>query len=419
MKYLFFVIFYFSTLLLYCQDETDWKKHSLVISPELLFGKTLRANYGFPKTNFQKQVVFGIGRDHTYNPQEWAHRLKGPKTWVSLGITDFGNIDRLGLAFTAMPIIEFNAFRSEKIKISGGSGISYFTQKYHPEANPDNRAVTTDFSWAVRMNFIYEILATENIDWRVGLGYSHHSNGHTKLMNNGYNSILISLSAAINPLPLNGQQEKAIFKHENTIYDYFEVRSGLGQNAFAIAFNNRKEVYSFSGEYGRVYNNTFKVGIGLYYRFYEHYYNYIRNNGSLTQTGREFDHYQNNPWHYATNLGLSLNGEVFLNHVGIDLQMGYNIFKPSYKIDWRINKGWTDTPQDIPEYWELGEFNTKFKLKYRISSRIGLKYYFMGMESKPVNNFYIGAHVNANLSQADFTELSFGYVHSFNYRKLN
>lgn len=379
----------------------------------------MKANDGFPNTSFQKQAILGIGREHTSNPQEWASRLKGPKTGFSLGITDFGNLGSLGLAFTAMPIIEFKAFGSEKLKVLSGAGISYFTKKYHPEANPVNRAVTTDLSMSFRMYFNYELVSTENIDWRVGFGYSHHSNGHTKLMNNGFNSILISLSTDIHPFPSTIQQEKSIIKYENTIYDYFSLRSGLGQNAFAISFNDRKDVYSFSMEYGRVYNKTFKVGIGLYYRFYEHYYNYIRENGSLTQSGREFEHYRNNPWHYATNLGLSINGEVFLNHVGIDFQVGYNLYKPSYKIDWRINKGWDNTPQDIPESWELGELDSYFKLKYRISTRLGLKYYLFGMEGKPVHNFYIGAHINANLGQADFSELSFGYVHSFNFRKKN
>ena len=83
----------------------------------------MESNYGFPNTDFQKQAILGIGRDHTNSPQEWAQRLNRPKTGISLGITDFGNINHLGLAFTTMPIIEFNVFGSERIKLLNGLGV--------------------------------------------------------------------------------------------------------------------------------------------------------------------------------------------------------------------------------------------------------------------------------------------------------
>ena len=57
-------------LQLYAQNEFDWRKQSLVFSPELQVGKTMKAYYGFPRTSLQKQIVFGIGRDHAYNPQD-------------------------------------------------------------------------------------------------------------------------------------------------------------------------------------------------------------------------------------------------------------------------------------------------------------------------------------------------------------
>jgi hypothetical protein len=239
------------------------------------------------------------------------------------------------------------------------------------------------------------------------------------LLNQGYNSFLISLSAEIKN-PLNNPRidtANILPSYKRTVYDYYAFRAGLGQNAFALAFNDRKNVYTIAGEYGRVYNNTFKIGIGFYYRFYQHYYDYIEGNESLVQNGREFDYFRSNPWYYASNLGITIHGEIFLNHFGIDLQLGYNLHKPAYKLDWRINEGWDNTPREISRSWVLGELDGSFKKKHRISSRLGLKYYLIGMEKAPKNNFYIGAHLNANLGQADFTELSLGYVHSFNFRE--
>ncbi|AFL82307.1 Lipid A 3-O-deacylase (PagL) [Aequorivita sublithincola DSM 14238] len=412
------IFFLFVSFLSFAQSEREWKKSALTFTPEILLGKTMEANGGFPETKLQKQLLFNIGRYHTNNPQEWAQRLKGPKTGLTIGVTDFGSLDSLGLGITAMPFIEFQAFGSHRWKVLSGLGASYFTKKYDEISNPRNQAVTTDVTWAFRTYLYYQFLSTKNIDWRAGLGYSHHSNGHTHLLNQGYNSFLVSVSADIkNPLKrAEIVSDGTIPQYKRTVYDYYAIRGGLGQNVFALAFNDRKNVYTIAGEYGRVYNNTFKVGLGFYYRFYQHYYDYIKRNESLVQDEREFDYFKENPWSNATNFGVSLHGEVFLNHVGIDLQVGYNFHKPAYKMEWRINEGWDNTPKDIPDYWMLGELDSSYKKKNRISTRLGIKYYLIGMENAPKNNIYLGANLNSNLGQADFTELSIGYVHRFKKR---
>ncbi len=405
-------------VLTFAQTKTNWKKSSFNFTPEILIGQTMESNDGFPDTKLQKQALLNFGREHTNNPQEWARQLKAPKTGLSVGITDFGNLDSLGIALTAMPFIEFKAFGSDRWKIVTGMGASYFTKKFHPETNPKNRAVTTDITWAFRLYLNYVVLSTKNIDWRTGIGYSHHSNGHTRLMNQGYNSFLVSLSAAIkNPLNAPKTHTPETFSENGkTVYNYVALRGGLGKNVFALAFNDKKNVYTIAGEYGKVFNNTFKVGIGFYYRFYQHYYDYIEGNESLVQNGREFDYFKSNAWYYSTNFGISFHGEILLNHVGIDLQLGLNLHKPAYKMEWRINQGWDKTPREIPKYWVLGELDATYKRKNLIASRLGLKYYLIGMEKAPANNLYIGASLNANLGQADFSEVSLGYVHSFNFR---
>ena len=168
-----------------------------------------------------------------------------------------------------------------------------------------------------------------------------------------------------------------------------------------------------SGEYGQVLNNTYRIGVGFYYRYYDHYYDYINDNEFLVREGQEFSDLRDAPFLNASAMGLHLNGELLLNHIGIELQLGANLFKPSYRFDWRINEGWDNTPREIPDYWVLGEYTSKFKMKHLISARLGLKYYFFGTHTLQPHNLYVGAHINANGGQADFTELSLGYVYSF------
>ncbi len=408
MKLKLTILFLFASLTMISQEGSLFE-----LTPELMIGISAEANENFPDRSLQKQILLNFGWDHTNNPSEWSHRLKGPKTGVSISYTDYGNKDSLGSSFTLLPFIEFKAFKSERIKVLAGMGGSYFTKKYDSISNPNNQAITTDLVWSFRLFMYYQFLQSKRLDWRIGMGYFHHSNGHTRLPNQGLNSFLVSLSADIK------KEEKPrvspIRDFQRSRYPYLSFRTGYGANVLSNhTFNDKKNIYTITGEYGWVFNNTFKLGAGFYYRFYEHYYDYIKDDEFLVRDGKEFEEFKDNPWFNASNIGFFVSGEVIMNHIGIDAQIGLNLHKPMYKVDWRINEGWDHIPKEIPPNAYLGEFNTKFRMKHLISTRMGMKYYLIGMDKKPKNNVFVGFHINANLGQADFTELSIGYVYHFN-----
>lgn len=410
---LIFLLAFSSLQDVFGQEETS----PITLIPEVVFGTSAASNKTFPERKLQKQAIFNLVWHHENNTQEWARWLQSPRTGISVGYTDFGNSDRLGSAFTFMPFLEFNAFKSQRFTTQIGIGASYFTKEFDFETNFFNRAVSTDLTWSFRAFMHYNFLQKEKVNYRVGAGIFHHSNGHTRLPNQGYNSFLVSLSAEI-----KGAKYRAFAKNipvlekpKRTIQDYIAIRTGIGQNVFSDVsiFNEKKEVYALSAEYGKIYNKTLKVGVGAFYRLYEHYYDYINDNESLVQDGQDYASLRDNPWHNAANYGLFVKGELLLNHVGIELLIGANFHKPAYKIDWQINEGWDFAPREIPEGWVLGELDSKFKFKNAINTRIGLKYYLIGTDSAPKHNLYAGAFINANLGQADFTELGIGYVRSF------
>lgn len=391
---------------------------NLIITPEFLTGLTAESNSNFPDHKLQAQLMVNFGWTQERNTQEWAQRLKTIRTGIGLGFTTFGNKDSLGGAISLLPFVEFNAFKKKNLKVQVATGMSYFTKQYDSLYNPNNQAISTDLNWSFRVFMHYNIIKSEEIDWRVGLGYFHHSNGHARLPNNGFNSLLLSLSADLKNISKSNLPEATVEIPEfpRTIYSYYSIRAGYGNNVLSLAFNDKKDIYTITGEYGKVFNNTFKVGVGFYYRFYEHYYDYIVDDESLVQDGREFESYKDNPSWNASNIGILFNGEFLLNHFGIDTQLGINLSKPGYKIDWRINQGWDNTPRDIPEYWVLGEYDTKYTLKSIISARMGIKYYLIGTSKAPASNFYLGLFINSNLGQADFNELAIGYVKNFNFK---
>lgn len=390
------------------------------ITPEVLIGITGESNTNFPDRGLQKQVVLSFGWHHTKQTKTWASYLKIPKTGLSIGYADIGNKAELGEIFTIQPFLEFNAFTCENINVHLGTGISYLTKKYHPITNAFNKAVSTDFAWSFRLFMYYNLMKSKQVNWRIGTGYAHNSNGHTKLPNQGYNSFLFSLGAEIKTSRKLFKNSMPIKDPERTISNYMSIRTGYGLNVLSEAFDDKESVYTISGEYGKVYNNILKLGVGAYFRFYEAYYNYISNNESLVQNGREFSDLKSNGFANALNVGITANGELLLNHFGIDLQFGINLYKPAYKIDWRINKGWGYVPRIIPENggnFRLGDIEESyFKIKRTISARLGLKYYVIDTANTPVNNLYIGAFINSNLGQADFTELALGYVKVFKPR---
>ncbi|MFT5892511.1 MAG: hypothetical protein ACI9Y7_002621, partial [Dokdonia sp.] len=159
----------------FAQENTS----SMTIIPEFVFGTSAASNKTFPERKLQKQAIFNFVWHHENNTQEWAQWLHSPRTGISLGYTDFGNSDRLGSTFTLMPFLEFNAFKSTRLTTQIGIGTSYFTEEYDFETNFFNRAVSTDFTWSFRAFMHYNFLQKEKVNYRVGAGIFHHSNGHT------------------------------------------------------------------------------------------------------------------------------------------------------------------------------------------------------------------------------------------------
>ncbi|MFP4847258.1 acyloxyacyl hydrolase [Winogradskyella sp. PE311] len=415
-----FKFYLLSICLLFCQNifgqnETKSDTNSLFFIPEILIGKTLEANTDFPKTTLQKNIFINFGTYNFDNSKEWAQRLNYPKTGISIGFTDFGNSEKIGFAYTLMPFMEFSIFKE---KISGlnlqiGFGGSYMDTQYDVETNPFNKAITSKINWSFRSFIYYDLFKSRKTKWRFGLGYLHHSNGHTKLPNQGLNSIAASFSANIDT-KLQPEIETKTKQFKSKSQTYFSTRFGIGQNVLSENFNTKKEVYTFSMNTGKIINNTFKIGGGFYYRYYKHYYDYIKNNGALVES--QFPHFKDNPYGYATNFGLFATTELLVDHFGFEFDLGLNIYKPFYKIDWQLNQGYSYENINGETIEVLGELNWYYEIKRTVSARLGLKYYFWTTNKAPKHNLFIAAHLNSNLGQADFTELSLGYVYRVNMK---
>lgn len=406
------------------QNDTLQNRSSNFIGLGFYLGKTFKANVDFPETKLFTDFELLLGKVQRHRDKEWAYRLKYPKTGLSFSFSDFGNSTAIGKAYTFNTFIEFGFFnnKSKQLFWNSSAGIGYFNRQFDLLDNPFNMGITTKLNFSFKTSVHYDLLETPNMNLRAGISLIHYSNGHGRLPNQGLNTLAFKVSSMFGEgldknNYLNVENEKNNFEVSKQFY--FSFKSGVGRNVMSRIFNDKKEVYTTSASVGKIFNKTFKLGVGAHFRFYEHYYDYINNNEELVQ--ERFASFKEHPFINSSNFGVFASGELLLGHMGAEFDVGINFFKPAYKIDWILNEGETfSTGGENPELVVvLGELNNYFKLKRAIPTRLGLKYYLINNRKTPKHNIYLGAHINANLGQADFSEVSLGYVRRFNLNSTN
>jgi hypothetical protein len=411
-KVIHFSIYLISLLFLFPKvfsqkDTLSHTKNYSFVGLEYSVGKTTAANVNFPKLNPQQGFLFSIGKTNYKNNLEWAYQLNYPKTGLTFSFVDLGNHEYLGTVFTIVPYLDFKVLNkwSTKFNLKVGLGASYFTTIYNEIENPNNKAISTHTTWAFRSNLYYDLIDKNKYTIQLGLGYFHNSNGHVRLPNQGLNTFLVSAYSQFN---FNKNQISEVnsdfHKHEKTTQKYFSTRVGIGQKVFSKYSTEKKDVYVFSASTGKIINKTFKYGYGLYYRQYKDYHDYINEDGKLVN--ELYPEFKDNLSLYASNIGVFGNGELLLSHVGVEFELGFNFYKPFYKVDWQINE-----ERYVNDVYQLGELNWYYKVKRTISSRLGAKLYAINANKSPQHNLFLGGFINANLGQADFSEITLGYVY--------
>lgn len=353
-----------------------------------------------PTSNLLSSFDVKVGKFH-YDPDNvWAPRSNYPLVGAKFSYTHLGNREVLGNEYRLMPFIEYNTKNNLKRAISFNMaiGLSYVTEFYDAEQNPTNYYLGSSFNWAFELFLNYNLYATNNGLFRLEGGYVHSSNGHVQLPNVGLNYALVGLSYLhfLNePSEIHFQD---FVKPEKKIKrEYFtQIRGGLGWHELGGAFGpvggERRNVYDYSFAFGVLSNQTVKYYTGFSYRFYEHFYHYFN------ETEADLSYFpSNNPSRYASNVYFFIGAEFLYGHVGFNIEGGLNLYKPFYR-----------TFNDMYIY----NSGMKYFFKRMLNTRMGLKLYMLNANKMPKNNLFVGANINANFSQADFTDICVGYVRS-------
>lgn len=387
-------------------QENKQKSNYSFIGLGYSYGKILPSLSIFPNSKQQQSFDLTYGINTYGENNHWAKNLNYPKTGLLLSYSDFGNPEQLGVGLTLMPFLDFGVFNrfTDRVRFQAGLGGSYTTVIFDKIRNPGNYGITTHITWAFRAFMYYNLTQTKDYTIKIGAGVAHFSNGHTRLPNQGLNSVL----ATINTDLYFQKTEKPLFindvvgtNNDSDLQNYFSSRLGVGIRVLSRNHDVKKPVFTSSFTFGKIKNKTYKYGLGFYYRFYKDYYDYIKEDGKIIND--MFPNFKKNPIKYSSAIGVFSNFEILMNHFSLEAELGVNVYKPAYKMDWQLNDGLTYYPR---------EFGVKDELKNIISSRLGLRYYVLNTKNSPPHNLFLAANINSNLGQADFSELSFGYVYS-------
>jgi hypothetical protein len=369
----------------FVKAQSNSKIQAWYVEPEFMLGKVVPNFEKFPASPLQSSVFLNIGKiDYSPNGY-WSGFYNYPSTGISASFSSYGNDSILGKQISIIPFLEVSTSRYNRNSFifKFGLGSSYFSTYYNRLHNKTNMAIGSHFTWAFQLFLYYKYNISNHLNIKAGAGYLHCSNGHTQLPNYGLNSGMISLSAQyfFKPLP-----QIPHFEADKTRHYFYTIRTGLGMHEYGAAKGPiggaKRPVYSLAIDGGMSYKQNLIIHAGFAYRFYQQYYNYIIN--------KQPNRYDESPKLNASNVYFFLGSEFLIGHAAIDIEGGINIFKPFKNT-----------------------FETKSKrtwLQEIFPSRMGLKLYAINTSKMPVNNVYLAANINANFGQADFSELSIGYV---------
>jgi hypothetical protein len=388
---LVFVCFYFSS----SSQETK-KKTSFFVNPEYMIGKIIPVtnNYDFPKTKYQQIVTTSFGFSNS-DTTKWGRFYNCPEAGVLVLYSNLGNNKILGHQLGILPFLSLKVFNNFKspFRLKLAAGLAYFSNRFDSISNPTNEVVGSHFAWDVKV-FLYKSLLKKNgFNLQLGMGFSHQSNGHTRLPNLGINTPMISLSGQIyNNKKDNYISSQRVKGGNISPKNYFiTLNQSIGiheqDETEGPKMGELKPVY-VSGLSGAIlFNKHIKLRSGFTYRFYQQYYDHVLENDTLSLS--------ETPKKSASNISFFMGNEFLMGHVSIDAQLGINIYKPFYH-----------------EFNKSPSISTK--LQRTLLTRIGLNLYLINTHKLPKHNLFIGAYIKANMLKADYSEFSFGYTYKIN-----
>jgi len=387
----FFLFLYLCPIYTQGQEEPQ-ASSAFFWTAEVMLGKVVPTYTDFPKTDPASSIGLSIGRER-YDPEKaWTRFFRTPQTGVTAIFTQLGNNRELGYSFNVLPYLSFSPFKDPKQKwrFRMGLGASYYTKQFDQDINPNNKSTGSAVAWAFQLFLYHKLYTGPRSNWQIGFGTFQSSNGHARLPSFGMNTVSVSLLAQFFQPPQPSITSAQPVTEQSSYKNALIIRTGYGFHELGGTDGRldgpQKGVYSLALHYAWYLRPFIRLRTGITYRYFQAYHDYI--------VDHNLPDFIDAPELNASNLFVSAGIEFLLDHVGLDIEMGLNLYQPFF--------------DEFYDTFEMGSSLDRTLSKILVS-RLGLHLYLLNTSRHPKNNLFLGAHISTNYGQ-DFTSFSLGYV---------
>jgi hypothetical protein len=340
---------------------------SLSYSPSFVFKHKKELTFEIPNYGYQSSLKYTKSLRSSKNGYEeyWGF----PNFTLELSFTDFGDRAVLGHALAINPGVQFYLKRFDKsaIKLNFMTGVGYLDKIYSPISNITNNAISSHFNNNTKFELSLELPKFSSLSFDFLLGFSHFSNGKTKLPNSGVNYYYTGLQ-----YNFNRDKESDYKKDENNSEEIslkpwtFDLFYGLGWSTSENVGGPQYASYLLGGQIHYRLSNFINLVLGGEREFHGPSYYYFL---------RDFidkDEANNRAVKYIVTIG----SEMFFGKMGLKYLIGYYLPK-----EYTINN-------------------------QAIFFRLQTNYYPIGNENKL--NPYLGIALKSHYGVADYISYNIG-----------
>jgi len=343
-------------------------------------GKIIKNYPSFPHRNIAFIGEFKLTKP-TIGTRPWHQYLHHPDIGGSLFFGSLGNASVFGNLLGIMPIFDFHL--AHKTDLSVGLGTAYFKTYFDIAKNPENLFISTPFTYLAKGSLTKTVFVSPKKSATIGISVLHASNGHYKMPNNGINLVLLSMGIHLGKTPAFLPDT---FSNRTDRRWHLSLEGGGGRHDFGdgtAPLNG--PLYSVAtihiGSSKFIWNSgRFLAGITVTY--YTDFYDYIVYQNFMPDT--------------------RMNATTLSTYIGYDFVFGHFAFNIESGILW-----WN--PFYIKYKTSVGNHDIINVLKRYINNRLGFRY-FPFIRTNHQKGLFLGAYIRANFGQADFNEISIGWL---------
>lgn len=361
----------------------EFHGNSFFIEPIANVGKIVKNYPTFPSLDIAAITELNFAWQ-TNGKKIWNHNYNFPQAGVSLIFGILGNSSVIGNAYAIMPNMAFNSGRNFEMRL--GHGFAYYPLVFDSVTNPTNTLISSHITNIGSFSLTYRKKINDKLVIKAGASSFHFSNGHYQLPNIGINTLMATVGIKYFPGGISAKPERIktpVEKHPVR----FNVRFGAGSHEFGNELGPvggpKYPVYASSIYLSKLVGRLSNVHAGVTGRYYTNYFEFISDSNV----------YASNRHLKSSAFSVMLGHEFMCGKFSLLTQGSVNVYNPFYIYYLRYNQ------------------NTVFKfVETWFNSRLGFQYYFRDPYAEHRFNMHTGIYINANFGQADYAELSVGFV---------